>query len=288
MAITRPIRQMLGKDLFDPALPIFVNRAVETFQLTEHRHDFLEISYVGEGAGTHHVGAETFPVAHGDIFFLPVGISHVFRPSTAAPKHPLVVYNCVIAPEAARRLAEAVPGGEALLPLLASGGCRRFRDPYGEFYRLIQRLHYEYLTDQPGREASLHQGVLALLLCLFRLDARQGGESGTAVASTRFETVLETIHGRFDQELTARELAAIAGIGERQFHRLFAKQAGMPLKAYHQNVRIREACRLLRTTDRKISDIAAAVGYQDIAYFNALFKRKNGMSPRAYRKGEPG
>ncbi|NBD25427.1 AraC family transcriptional regulator [Paenibacillus glycinis] len=284
MPIQRPIAQMHGKDFFDSALPIYVNRAVETYQLTEHRHDFLEISYVSEGAGTHHLGEEAFPVAHGDIFLLPVGVSHVFRPSNASPEHPLIVYNCVIAPEAARRLAEAVPGGEALLPFLETVHYRRYRDPHGEFHRLFQRLHYEYLSAQPAREAALHQGVLGLLLYLFRLDGRSDASAASAILPAGLETVLATIHSRFDQDLPAKRMAALAGIGERQFHRLFARQTGMSYKTYHQNVRISEACRLLRTTDRKISDIASAVGYQDIAYFNGLFKRKNGVTPSVYRQ----
>ncbi|QHT63262.1 AraC family transcriptional regulator [Paenibacillus lycopersici] len=284
MTIQRPVFLLAGKDFFDPALPIFVNRAVEDYLLTEHRHDFIEISYVSEGSGTHHLGEEAFPVTHGDIFLLPVGVSHVFRPSS---RHPLIVYNCVIAPDAVLQLLQAVPGGSEMLPFLASPGYRRYRDTYGEFHRMFQRLHDEYLADRPGRETALYQNVLGLLVYLFRLDGRNAAASADAAVPTGLETVIATIHGRFDQELPAREMAAAAGVGERQFNRLFMKRTGMSFKAYHQNVRIREACRLLRATDRKISDIASAVGYQDIPYFNELFKRKNGVSPREYRNEAP-
>ncbi|QHW32790.1 AraC family transcriptional regulator [Paenibacillus rhizovicinus] len=284
MTIQRSIFMLAGKDLFDPALPIYVNRSVEDYNITEHRHDFLEIVYVSEGAGTHHLGEEAFPVAHGDIFFLPVGISHVFRPASTSPQHPLIVYNCVIAPDAALQLLRSIPGGTTLQPLLESPRYRMYRDPYGEFHRLFQRLHYEYLSDQPGRETALYQGVLGLLLHLFRLDGKSEAAGANAIVPNGLETVISAVHSRFEQELPAKGMAAIAGIGERQFHRLFLKQTGMSFKAYHQNVRINEACRLLRTTDRKISDIASAVGYQDMPYFNGLFRRKNGVSPREYRK----
>ncbi|WP_219834143.1 AraC family transcriptional regulator [Paenibacillus sp. R14(2021)] len=285
MTIHRPIALMHGIDFFDAALPIYVNRAVEDYQLTEHRHDFLEISYVSEGAGTHHIGAGAFPVAPGDIFLIPVGVSHVFRPLTAAPKQPLIVYNCVIAPEAVHRLLGSVPGGSELALLLDAADYRRYADPYGEFQRMFQRLHYEFLASDPGREAALYQGVLGLLIYLFRLDRKRSAASAAArpAMPVGLETVIDTIHSRFDQELSAPAMAAIAGIGERQFHRLFAKQTGMSFKAYHQHVRMLEACRLLRTTNRKISDIASAVGYQDLPFFNGLFRRKNGVSPRAYR-----
>ena len=42
--------------------------------------------------------------------------------------------------------------------------------------------------------------------------------------------------------------------------------------------------RLLRETDRSITDIAAAAGFSGIRTFNRAFHLNTGMSPRAYAK----
>lgn len=50
-----------------------------------------------------------------------------------------------------------------------------------------------------------------------------------------------------------------------------------------QKLRIAQSCHLLATTDMKISQIAAYVGYDDIKFFNKLFKDKLDLTPREFR-----
>lgn len=287
MTIHRNIHSMWGHDYFQGGLPIYVNRAVESYDLAEHNHDFLEISYVCEGVGTHHSGPSAQPVAQGDIFVIPVGVSHVFRPASPSLKQPLVVYNCVVSMEAVARLLEFFPGGDGLGVPLTLREYRRYQERTGEFQRIFQKLHLEFTLRRPGREAALYVHLLELLLFLQRLDAGAEPSSHAAAPSSTasdIEKVIDCIHTRYDQPLTVRELAELAGIGERQLHRLFKKHTGTTLTSYIQNVRIQEACRLLRTTSRKVSDIAASVGYQHLTFFNSLFKAKTGHSPRDYRR----
>jgi AraC family transcriptional regulator, L-rhamnose operon transcriptional activator RhaR len=286
MPITRPIGHMKGSDYYDPQLPIFVNRAIESHELLEHRHDFLEVSYVSEGRGTHHVGQRSIHVSQGDVFLIPVGVSHVFRPSSTSKRSPLVVYNCVISPEAVTRLLHAFPGGAAIESLLHSSDIHSCREQEDEYRRRFHRLYDEYASDRPLKETALFAGVLDLLLLLYRHEAGIGNAETSLPRQDRtvIESVTAVIRARYSEPITMDALARQAGIGVRQLHRLFVKHTGMSGMAYVQNVRIDEACRLLRTTDRKVSDIAAIVGYSDIAFFNRLFLRKVGQPPRQYRR----
>jgi len=283
MPITRPIGHMKGSDYFEPRLPIYVNRAIETHELLEHRHDFLEISYVGEGSGTHRVGERTIRVSQGDVFLIPVGASHVFRPSSTSRQYPLVVYNCVVSPDAVLRLLHAFPGGAAIEDLLHGGDIRGCRDQDGEYRRMFLRLYDEYASDRPLKETALFAGVLDLLLMVYRHVTTREDESPGGV-HTGMAAALAMVHARFGEPLTADALAREAGVGARQLHRLFVRHTGMSSMAYVQNVRMEEACRLLRSTSRKVSDIAAAAGYADIAFFNRLFRRKVGQTPGEYRR----
>jgi AraC family L-rhamnose operon transcriptional activator RhaR len=284
VTIQRPIGVFKGESFFRPELPVYVNRAIEAFDLNEHKHDFLEISYVGEGSGTHYIGERTVQVQQGDIFIIPVGVSHVFRPSTASLARPLVVYNCVLAPDLIRPLLGSFPGGEILETLLDQPAWRQLRDMYGEFRRLFPKLHDEYTSMRPGWEMGLHLVVLELLLSLHRLEVTETNPEGAA--SPGMEAAFYMIHTRFDTPITLKDAAQLAALGERQFHRKFKARTGMTFVDYVQSLRIDEACRLLRSSDRKIADIAASVGYQDIGFFNRLFRQKTGTSPRTYRNAK--
>ena len=53
---------------------------------------------------------------------------------------------------------------------------------------------------------------------------------------------------------------------------------------YLNQVRIQNACRYLRSSDKEVGDIALLCGFRDAAYFSNVFKRLTGTSPSAYRK----
>jgi AraC-like DNA-binding protein len=58
----------------------------------------------------------------------------------------------------------------------------------------------------------------------------------------------------------------------------------MNFRQYLNDLRIRESKRLLANTDKNISEIAFAVGYNNIPHFNRVFKEAVGSSPTEYRE----
>jgi AraC family L-rhamnose operon transcriptional activator RhaR len=99
MTLKRSVIETPGDLYFLPELPLFVNRVHESFELQQHTHDFIEISYVAEGSGAHYIDHTSLTVSKGDLFFIPVGVSHVFRPASTIQSKPLVVYNCIFTQE---------------------------------------------------------------------------------------------------------------------------------------------------------------------------------------------
>lgn len=65
----RRIDMIRGESLFSQGLPLYLNRSVESYELSEHQHDFFEISYVAEGSGTHILSGITLPVKQGGSLF---------------------------------------------------------------------------------------------------------------------------------------------------------------------------------------------------------------------------
>ena len=58
----------------------------------------------------------------------------------------------------------------------------------------------------------------------------------------------------------------------------------MNFNDYVQRYRVEQSCTMLKNSDKKIFDIAKAVGYNDLKYFNNVFKKIMGMTPYRFRK----
>lgn len=76
----------------------------------------------------------------------------------------------------------------------------------------------------------------------------------------------------------------------REFHfsthyirHIFKKQTGTSLKEFKTSQIIKKAKLLLRTSNYKIIDIAAACGFESHSYFTEIFTKEAGISPKDYR-----
>jgi len=72
-------------------------------------------------------------------------------------------------------------------------------------------------------------------------------------------------------------------MGARNFIRRFKAATGHLPGAYTQQLRVSAAKELLEHGATSIQVVASKVGYEDIAFFRALFKRHTGMTPGEYR-----
>lgn len=98
--------------------------------------------------------------------------------------------------------------------------------------------------------------------------------------------VIEYIQENYMNAISIGELASIIHFSEQYFMRFFKKYTGMTCVDYINDYRLNKASYLLVTTDDSIMEISGKVGMNHVSYFNLMFKRKFGMTPKEYRKGE--
>ena len=282
------IEEMAGKAYFTDEMDIYVNRSEESFGLAFHSHDFYEIAFVAEGKGYHHVGSETLPVAKGDLFMLPVGVSHVFRPSDAK-NYGLIVYNCLFREEVFGKLnllsSNTMMSGEMMdfVHALHRPDWFKLTDQYGEFDSLFRQMHYEYnRRNDPHMPIMLFTLLLQLLVRMDRMRStrlsskRSGGE--------QLDDVIGYINRHLGDPLTLQALAERSGMSERHLHRLMKAHTHQSFTAYVQHARMERSCELLSSTNVKLVQIAEQVGYHDLGSFSRIFKRIIGCTPGQYRK----
>ncbi|GGD51103.1 AraC family transcriptional regulator [Paenibacillus nasutitermitis] len=281
-------------NLFDEdALPFFFNRVNESFRLQLHRHDFMELAYIDEGSGFHYVENDVMQVAKNDLFILPIGVSHVFRPTSSKPNHPLIVYNCIFKPERLSEEFAAFPGMASLSEALAllqiqpgrSALWHRLKDHDGQIGAWFQLAYREYTQRKPGFIVRLYSLFLELAVLLERhLQGVVKTADSLQEANDSLDTAVEYIDLHFTEPITAGHLAEACRMSERHFHRLFKSRLGCTFTSYVQTKRIEKSCGLLAHTRLSVQEIVQQVGYQDMKYFLAIFKKKTGFTPRDYRR----
>jgi two-component system response regulator YesN len=88
-----------------------------------------------------------------------------------------------------------------------------------------------------------------------------------------------------DPELDMEKIARALNISKSSLSHQFKKQTGKSLPNYLNEIRLNRAKELLKTTDKRISEIAFEVGYNSIEHFNASFKKAEKVSPTQFREG---
>ncbi|UPK66642.1 AraC family transcriptional regulator [Chitinophaga filiformis] len=102
-------------------------------------------------------------------------------------------------------------------------------------------------------------------------------------AKDRIDGTIKYMQQHLSAVLTVEDLAQQCELSPSHFSTLFKKATGMSPLNYFIHLKLQEACLLLYTTDMKIKDVAAAIGYDDPYHFSRLFKKTMHISPEQYR-----
>lgn len=89
---------------------------------------------------------------------------------------------------------------------------------------------------------------------------------------------------RLAEGITPMEVAEEINMGYSRFRQVFRKFTGYAPLQYIQEVRLTKCKQLLANTNLSLTEIAYQVGYESVDYFATTFRKKNGVTPTAYRK----
>ncbi len=155
-----------------------------------------------------------------------------------------------------------------------------------------ERLRSE-LPSFVGQPATVRLGRFIALLEVLRrgqggdavpLSARAHTALHTAAQDRAMGRVLDHLIAHFTAEIRLDELVRLSGCSTATFARRFTRLTGTTVVDYLHTLRIQEVQRTLLESDRAITDLAFAAGFNNLAHFNVIFKRRTGCSPSLYRR----
>ncbi len=100
----------------------------------------------------------------------------------------------------------------------------------------------------------------------------------------RLKEMVSFIHAHFSEHIGVDAIARAAAISRTGCFRCFQAILGKTPAEYLTEYRLSMATMLLANTDRTLSDISYACGFNSPSYFGKLFREQCGLSPKKYRE----
>lgn len=288
-----------GEDLFKNNIPIYLNIAPAEDRNTTllHKHDFIEIAYVNSGKGKHLIGNEQYEVSKGNLCIINYDIPHVFIQDASSTESNLINYNCVFNPEFIdyslihtndfKGIASSLLFNTFFIEDKPAVSLKLSGTLQAEIEELFRKMQQEFFTMRNGYVNILRSCLIEMLTKIFRfLEEEQNHSSKqenykSKIMDKAFDFLKENYHS---SSLNINEVAVRTFLSRSYFSKLFKEVTGQNFSEYLQNLRISEACTLLKTTNKKITEILSDVGFNDVKHFNQLFKKLTSKTPSEYRK----
>lgn len=247
-----------------------------------HRHEAWELYFVTHGKGVRMTGDTLMPFAEGDIVLIPPSMPHYweYNPESANDDgeitylmvafSPKFINNCMsIFPEVRNRLYGQILPSEALK--YGSAGSVEIKrslirmkafDDIGRLSEMIRLLPIIFTTKDHtliGKPVKIERDI------------------------RRMQKVAEYVMAHYVHGITLDDIAAHIGMNRSAFCTFFKRNKGMTFSRFVTNYRLTTACELLETSQKQVSEICFAVGFNDLPHFERVFKKEIGKTPLRYR-----
>lgn len=279
--IITEITPLSDKDCF-----YLVDRIKEEFTYPIHRHEDFELNFVVNAHGALRVVGDSIrEIDDVDLVLVGNNIEHAWEQGECTSGH---IREITV--QFSRNLfGEVFLGKNQLTPIRemlekSSNGVAFSKVCIMRVYHRLERL--ATMPSDFGR-------VLELLTILHELATSDdyvilSSSSFVNVPqrtdSRRVLKVQDYINAHYREEIRLNDLADLVGMTPTAFSRFFKLRTGRLVSDYMIEVRLGHATRALVDSTHSISEVCYDCGFNNVSYFNRMFRKKKGCSPKEFRE----
>jgi AraC-like DNA-binding protein len=249
--------------------------------LAEHVHeDAFEFVFIEKGKASWQMSDLHFETRAGDVFHTQPNESHKASYNFIEPCR---LWALMIQPPMAAKgyrwlelLEEEIQfitKGLYMLPRIINVGVKPLE--------LLRRL--AKIIQTPGPSPRLEGRIILLELLLLLLKNENRIEFPQDTPHLKTLKIANDLAANPAWKPAVSKLAARVGVSEQYFYKIFQQVTQLRPKEYIDRIRIKEACRLLESTDKPVTHIALDLGYSSSQHFSVVFKRLTGKTPTQWR-----
>ncbi len=225
-----------------------------------------QLHFTAAGRGILKVGENSYIQTAGSIFYLSPGIPHEYYPDGECWTTCWTVFRGEYLTQQMRALGF---GDHAV-----KGGCT---EQIRQFFSQLLAAAQNPISGAERCSVLIYEYILAARELLLS----EGQPADTA--DTPYARAVSFMEEHYPEDITLERLSELSGVSLQHFCRLFRARTGMRPMEYLARKRISAAKLLLWNTSEPIALIGKRCGYRDPAYFGAVFRKYEGISPKEYR-----
>lgn len=290
--MSRPKKKIIENRIYEfaPDKPYFCLsgdnwRISDTLSDRLHFHNHMEVGYCFTDEGfLLFDGSRSVPFQAGDIFLIPRFVPH----TTCSAKgcRSLWSYLYIDLDTSSRGQYLHLPDQSERISSLIGSYLKLTAEEHPRLHFLCKCMLEEALNDK-GKDMSLFTPYSRLLTEELRRTLNANArEQMPSHGVFSLKHALEYIDDHYMEDCNTTKLASLCHLSETHFRRLFLSSMNTTPLKYVLQVRIRQACILLKTTKHPITTVGQMVGINSISSFNRNFQQIMDMSPQQYRNAD--
>lgn len=281
-----------GRELVEHGTPLFpvacYHDNISEADVPWHWHDELEALVVETGIVRVSANGTNYLIKPGEGFFVNTGVLHGGWPEGEGP---CCLRSVVFHPRLVGGSVDSILWQKYLQPLLSGSclSCVHFTNAQEwerAAARSIQEAWQACASEAEGFEFAVREKLSKLIFLLAKNcpTAEKKPSEKALRDGERIKIMLHYIQEHASDELTLAQIAGSVNLSENECLRCFRSMIGSTPIQYLRQVRIQKAAALLASTNRKISDIGAECGFQEMSYFAKTFRELKGCTPSEFRR----
>lgn len=251
-----------------------------------HWHEEMELIYIKKGKGLITVDLEQYPVTAGSILFIIPGQLHsINQYETESMEYENIIFK----PEMLLTRQTDTCNSNYFLPLL--DGTLHIPTlfapgvPYYEqIASCIDNADEICKTCPPAYQLVIKGQLYLMFYILFSNCCEKQTRHKDNKSLDKMKQIIKYIEHNYMEKITIETMAEELGLSQSHFMKFFKNTMGTTFIDYLNEYRLTMASRLLISSESSILNIAAEVGFDNLSYFNRLFKKRFAVTPREYRR----
>jgi AraC-like DNA-binding protein len=265
-----------------------VKRNAEPFNMEQrHYHSQFEIYYLLKGERNYFINQRSYHVKKGDLVLINKNILH--KTSTIDqenPEHERILiqfdqnfFTSLAEEMKAAELFEIFKKKENVLSL----------NPEQQLWleeELFKLITENKKTNEPENKLYIKMMIIEILIFIKRISLKSASQNldYPDQKHKNISKIAAYISQNYQKSLTLSELASKYNYSSAYLSRAFKEVTGFNFVEYKNNIRIKEASKLLQQSELSVTEIATEVGFNNITHFGRIFKEFTDLSPLEYRK----